>query len=166
MRRRDFIQFAVTGVAGLGMSAIGGEAFGRLLPADRVRVRAELGNFFPPLELVRRVHRADDAETFFSMPSHEKEPNSTPTNSPRILDVAFRLPVTNRQENAGNLPDETQALVTRQIKLLLEKNFNYHVVKTNAASNAAFWYPYPGKANGNLVFCRLTVTKVPSEGSV
>jgi hypothetical protein len=165
MRRRDFIQLAVTGVAGFGMSAIGGEALGRLLPADRVCVRAELGNFFPPLELVRRVHRADDAETSFSMPSHEKEPNSTPTNSPRILDVAFRLPVTSRQENAGNLPDETQALVTRQIELLFEKNFNYHVVKTNAASNAAFWYPYPGKANGNLVFCRLTVTKVLSEGS-
>jgi hypothetical protein len=158
MRRRDFIQLAVTGVAGFGMSAIGGEALGRLLPADRVCVRAELGNFFPPLELVRRVHRADDSETSFSMPSHEKEFNSTPTNSPRIFDVAFRLPVSSRQENAGNLPDETQALVMRKIKLLLEKKFNYHVLKTNPASNAAFWYPYLGTTAGNLVFCRLVVT--------
>ena len=158
MRRRDFIQFAVTGVAGMGMSAIGGDAFGRLLPADRVYVSAELGNFFPPLELVRRVHRADDAETFFWMPRHEKKANSTPANSPRVLNVAFRLPVTNGQENGGNLSDETQALVTRQIELLFEKNFNYHVVKTTAASNAAFWYPYLGTTAGNLVFCRLVVT--------
>ena len=157
MKRREFIQFAMTGVAGLGMSAIGGEAFGRLLPADHVRVRAELGNFFPPLALVRRVHRANDAETFFWMPGRKKEANSTLAN-PRIFDVAFRVPLTDGQENGGNLPDETQALVTRQIKLLLEKNFNYHVVGIETASDAAFWYPYLGKAAGNLVFCRLVVT--------
>jgi len=158
MRRREFIQFAMTGVAGLGMNAIGGEAFGRLLPADHVRVRAELGNFFPPLELVRRVHQADAAETFFWMPGQKKEASSTLTNPPRVFDVAFRLPITGGQENGGNLPDETQALLTRQIKLLLEKNFSYRVVKIDAASDAAFWYPYLGKTAGNLVFCRLVVS--------
>ena len=162
MKRREFIQFAMTGVAGLGMNAIGGAAFGRLLPADNVRVRAELGNFFPPLELVRRVHQADAAETFFWMPGQKKEASSTLTNPPRIFDVAFRLPITGGQEDGGNLPEETQALVTRQIKLLLEKNFNYHVVEIEAASDAAFWYPYLGKIAGNLVFCRLVVTDASS----
>ncbi len=148
----------MTGVAGLGMSAIGGDAFGRLLPAHHVRVSAELGNFFPPLALVRRVHQAGEAEKFFWMPGQKKEAASTLPNPPRVFDVAFRLPVTGGKQNEGNLPDETKALVTRQIKSLLEKNFNYRVVDLNAASDAAFWYPYLDKTAGNLVFCRLVVT--------
>ncbi len=165
MRRRDFIQLAVASVAGLGVNAIDGKAFGRGLPLAPVSVQAELGKFFPPLELMNRVRRAEGAGTSFFL-SSQKGPGSNGNNFPRTLDVAIRYPGTGGNDTGGNLDDEARNWTTRQIAKFLEKEFQYRVVNTSAGAEPAFWYPYLEKAHGNVVFCRLVVTKASSDVAV
>ena len=162
MKRRDFIQLAVASAAGLGMNAIDGSAFGRGLPLEPVRVHAELGKFFPPLELVKGVRRAEGAGTSFFHTSQEQL-GSNGQDFPRTIDVAIRYPGTDGNNTAGNLDDEARNWATRQIAKFLEKEFQYRVVDTSVGAKPAFWYPYVEKAQGNVVFCRLVVSKVSAD---
>ncbi|MFY9532333.1 MAG: hypothetical protein WBC04_14690 [Candidatus Acidiferrales bacterium] len=167
MKRREFMQLAIANAAWFGISCNLGEAFASGPFLTPVTVRAELGNYFPPLELVRHVRQSEGTKALFLMVAQPRGPYSQGHNHhEQAIDVAFRLSEVSRNENEGNLSREVRELLEHQIESFLEKEFHYRSVRTTLSSSPSFWYPYLRRASGNVVFCRLVVSRAPLEESV
>jgi len=158
MRRRDFIQLAVANVAWLGLGALGTDALALTLALTPVRLHAQIGNLFPPLELVRRVRNSNQTDAQFLMVNNSGDREAPLPRNPQTIHIGFRMTELDPVEHHGNLQRNAQRVVMRRIGTVLEERFQYRAVQITLDPSPAFWYPYLGTAAGNLVFCRLVVT--------
>jgi len=166
MKRREFVQLAVVNTAWLAASSLRAGAFSGWTSLTPVTVHAELGQFFPPLKLVRRLHQSVDSSAPLLLVNQYQAKSGVAGHSPEIVDIAVRLPDISRQESHGNLSREVRELVVAKAKDILEKELGYRAAQTTVAAGPAFWYPYSGKASGNAVFCRLTITRGSTDQSI
>jgi len=119
-----------------------------------VTLHAQIGNLFPPLELVHRMCNSPHTNAQLLMVSNSKEPAG---RSSQAIHVGVRMTELDPREHQGNLRRSAQEAVMRRIRIILEERFQYQAVKTTLDPSPAFWYPYLGTIAGNLVFCRLVV---------
>jgi len=160
------MQLAAVNTAWLAAGFLRAEAFSSWTSLTPVTVHAELGKFFPPLKLVCRLHQSLDASAPLLLVNQHQAESGVAGHSPRIVDIAVRLPDINRQETHGNLSPEVRELLVAKTKDILEKELGYRAVQTTVAAGPAFWYPYSGKTSGNAVFCRLTITRGSADQSI
>lgn len=157
MKRRKFIQLTAVNAVWLGMDALHGDILDFWSSPMPVAMDAELGTFFPALELVRRMGQPDHVRTAFLI-SKENKGLPARNHGSQSIDIAFRLPEVPKPEHEGLLRDDVQELLVREISAFLNEQFGYRVVETKVGSTGSFWYPYLGNSS-KLVFCHLTVTK-------
>jgi hypothetical protein len=157
MRRRDFIQLASANLAGFGLGTLGMFAL-KLGAAPRpVTLHAQIGNLFPPLELVYRIRNSEHTKAQFVMLSESSRPELPGARDPRTIHLGLRTTELDPSEHQGNLQPNAQAVVMRRIRTVLEERFQCRVVQTTLDPSPAFWYPYLSTPAANLVFCRLVV---------
>jgi len=155
-RRRDFIRLASANLAWSGLS-LRVDALKFRSTLKPVTLYAQIGNLFPPLELVRRICNARHTNAHLLLMSDSSGPELPGARSPQMIHVGVRMTELDPREHQGNLQRSAQEAVARRIGIVLEERFRYHVVKTTVDLSPAFWYPYLGTTAGNLVFCRLVV---------
>jgi hypothetical protein len=157
MRRRDFIQLASANLAWLGLGDFGMFAL-KLGGAPRpVTLHAQIGNLFPPLELVHRMRNSERRKAQFVMVSESGRPELPGAGNPRTIHLGVRTTELDPSEHQGNLQRNAQAVVMPLIRTVLEERFQCRVVQTTLDPSPAFWYPYLSTPAANLVFCRLVV---------
>ncbi|MFZ0739725.1 MAG: hypothetical protein WAM96_21700 [Candidatus Acidiferrales bacterium] len=157
MRRRDFIQLAAGNLAWFGLGVFRMDALKLRSALRPVMLHAQIGNLFPPLELVHRIRNSGHTNAQLLMVSKSSEPELPGARGPRTIHLGFRMTELDPREHQGNLQRSAQEAVMRRIGIVLEERFQYHAVKTTLDPSPAFWYPYLGTTAGNLVFCRLVV---------
>jgi hypothetical protein len=118
-----------------------------------VTVHAEVGEMFPPLELVRRM--GDCTRTNFQLSGEGLRQSA---QSSEVIHVGIRMPDFDVRHR-GNLSRSAQEMVLRRLRAELEKRFEWRVARAmfDAETHQAFCYPYLGNAGGSVVFCRLQV---------
>jgi hypothetical protein len=126
-----------------------------------VTLHAQIGNLFPPLELLHRICNSRHTNAPLLMVSNSSEPELPRAHSPQVIHVGVRMTEFDPREHQGNLQRSAQEAVMRRIGIVLEQRFQYHPVRTTLDPSPAFWYPYLGTNAGNLVFCRLVVEDCP-----
>jgi len=122
-----------------------------------VTLHAQVGNLFPPLELVRRICNSQHTDEQLLTMSKSSEAELPRACSPQTIHVGLRMTELDPREHQGNLQRSAQEAVMRRIGVVLEERFQYQTVKTTLDPSPAFWYPYLGTMAGNLVFCRLVI---------
>jgi hypothetical protein len=165
-RRRDFIHLASSNVAWLGLGTLGMDAL-RLTPELKpVTLHAEIGNLFPPLELVDRMCKSGHSSAQLLVVNMSSEHELPGARRSQTIHAGVRMTELDPRVHQGNLHRSTQEAVMRRIKIVLKERLQYEVVKITIDPGPAFWYPYLGTIVGCLVFCRLEVTdSLPGEAN-
>ena len=118
-------------------------------------VRAQIGEMFPPLELVRSMSDSQLAgpHVLIGEPSHHGRDG---VDLPQVLHVGVRLSQFDLAHRC-NLPPALQAEVLARIEAELERKLELEIVHRKLVGDFAFCYPYLRNGAGNLVFCRIEV---------
>jgi hypothetical protein len=120
-----------------------------------VAVRAQIGDMFPPLELVRSMSGPPVAEPHVLIGESSRHgPNRA--DLPQVIHVGIRMSEFDLAQRC-NLPPTSQAEVLRRIEAELERKFAWEIVHRRVVGDFAFGYPYLRNSAGNLVFCRIEV---------
>jgi hypothetical protein len=155
LRRRDFLQLGCASIACAQLGAIRAAAQTLSSARRRVSVRAQIGNVFPPLDLVRRMREPNgpSAEILVgNSGSHE----SAGEQRPQSIHVGIRVPDI-QFGRRGILTKRTQEVIMRRIRSHLEDKLQCEIVQTTLEPGPAFSYPYLASHAGSLTFCRLTL---------
>jgi hypothetical protein len=122
-----------------------------------VTVHAQIGNLFPPLELVRRIRSGSHLHEQLLTLSNSNDPAFPHARGPQTIHVGIWMTEADSREHQGNLPLSTREAVMRQIESASAERFHYHAKATTFDPGPEFWYPYFGGNGKRLVFCRLIV---------
>ena len=118
-------------------------------------VRAQIGDMFPPLELVRSLSECQLAEPHVLIGESSRHGRNG-VDLPQVIHVGIRISKFGLAHR-GNLPPSSQAEVLRRIEAELERKFELEIVHRGLVGDFAFCYPYLQNSAGNLVFCRIEV---------
>lgn len=155
LRRRDFIQLGCVSAACCQLRAFRASSWTFGYARKKVTVHAQVGNMFPPLELVRRMCNSSQFETHgFVRNSGGDEFHNE--RFPRTIYVGMRAPEFDFQHR-GNLARNAQEAIMRRLGTELQQRFHWEIAKTTFDSDPGFCYPYLASEGGSLIFCRLTI---------
>jgi hypothetical protein len=126
----------------------------KLKPARKpVSVRAQVGEIFPPLALVRRM--SDGMRPGFQVLAEGSGREGA--CGAEVMHIGIRLPGFDLRHR-GNLSRSEQEMVLRWLGAELEKQFDWRIARTTFDGNThAFCYPYLRNTEESVVFCRLEV---------
>jgi hypothetical protein len=144
-------------MAWLGCGGSYADALQPLTVLRPVRVHAQIGNLFPPLELLRRIRSGSHPREQLLTLSNSGEPTFPHARSPQTIDVGIWLTEPDPREHQGNLRPSAREAVMRLIESVSAERFQYHAKAITFDPGPAFWYPYFGGNGRRLVFCRLVV---------
>jgi hypothetical protein len=120
-----------------------------------VAVRAQIGDMFPPLELVRSMSDSQLAEPQVLMVESSRNGRNGVDVS-QVIHVGIRMSESDLGHRC-DLPPSAQAAVLGRVAAELERQFELDVVHRSLVGDFAFCYPYLQNRAGNLVFCRIEV---------
>ncbi len=118
-------------------------------------VRAQIGDMFPPLELVRSMSDSQLAEPHV-LTGESSRHGRNGVDLPQVIHVGIRLSASDLAHRC-DLPPSSQVEVLRRIEAELERKFGLEIVHRRLVGDFAFCYPYLQNSAGNLVFCRIEV---------
>lgn len=118
-------------------------------------VRAQIGDMFPPLALVRSMSDSQLAELHVLIGESSRNGRNVVDVS-QVIHVGIRMSESDLAHRC-NLPPSSQAEVLRRIEAELERKFELEIVHRRLVGDFAFCYPYLQNSGGNLVFCRIEV---------
>lgn len=142
-------------MACLGLGVLRASAWNGSPPRRPVAVRAQIGDMFPPLELVRSMSDSQLAEQHVLI-GESRCHGRNGVDLPQVIHVGIRMSEFDLAHRR-NLPPTSQAEVLRQIEAELERKFELEIVHRRLVGDFAFCYPYLRNRAGNLVFCRIEV---------
>ncbi|MGA7402263.1 MAG: hypothetical protein WBW38_19760, partial [Candidatus Sulfotelmatobacter sp.] len=120
-----------------------------------VAVRAQIGDMFPPLELVRSMSDSQLAGPQVLIGKSSRIGRNGLDVS-QVMHVGIRMSESDLAHH-GNLPPSSQAEILRRIEAELERKFELEIVRRKLVGDFAFVYPYLQNSAGKLVFCRIEV---------
>ena len=118
-------------------------------------VRAQIGDMFPPLELVRSMSDSQLAEPHVLIGESSRSGRNGADVS-QVIHVGIRMSESDLGQRCVLAPS-AQAVVLGQIAAELERKFEVEIVHRSLVGDFAFCYPYLQNRAGNLVFCRIEV---------
>jgi hypothetical protein len=119
-----------------------------------VTVQAQVGELFPPLELVRGM--GDCTRPNFQVLGGGS--GRQVSHGTEVMHAGIRMPEFD-VGHRGNLSPSAQEAVLRRLGAELEKQFEWRIARTtfDAETPSAFCYPYLGDAEETVIFCQLEV---------
>ena len=141
-------------MAYLGLGVLRASAWNGSPPRRQVAVRAQIGDMFPPLALVRSMSDQADEPQVLIGDSSRIGGNSV--DVPQVIHAGIRISESDITHRC-NLPPNSQAKVLRRLEAELERKFALEIVHRRLVGDLAFCYPYLQNSAGKLVFCRIEV---------
>ena len=142
-------------MAYLGLGVLRVSAWNGSPPRRPVAVRAQIGDMFPPLELVRSMRDSQLAEPHVLIGESSLHGRNG-EDLPQVIHVGIRLSGSDLAQRC-HLPPSSQAEMLRRIEAELERKFKLEIVHRRLVADFAFCYPYLQNSAGNLLFCRIEV---------
>ncbi len=155
MKRRTFLHISLASTLLWMLGLRRGAASNRLIFQRPIIITVQIGSLFPSLRLIRKLLAAEEPDQEPYVLSHTERPMKSGTTIAQMIDFAFVFPTSTRMRNLYQLRGHEHQFALQEIPRLLEREFGYHVVKMDLASDPSFWYPY---LPGRVLCCRLRTT--------
>jgi len=115
MRRRDFMQLAAANLAWLGLGGFRASALKLRSALRPVKLHAQIGDLFPPLDLVHRIRDCKDEKACVMLGESGTAEVLSTCGRQRVY-LGLRMTGIDPIEHQGNLQSNAQRAVMRRIK--------------------------------------------------